>query len=144
MLTAQPHGWGLGWSLPDGLFLHEGSSGTLAWGDPKTGVIGILFLQYRDQNKSDERLRNNFRQAVREAFSGSRPQDSYFPPPESQGGWRKFEKSKDIRLVAGMEPDKLTDLKQWLLDSDNRDFAAVVISSRLHRAGSRARQQRED
>jgi CubicO group peptidase (beta-lactamase class C family) len=26
-----------------------------------------------------------------------------------------------------MEPDKLTDLKQWLLDSDNRDFAAVVI-----------------
>jgi len=69
MLKAQPHGWGLGWSLPDGLFLHEGSSGTLAWGDPKTGVIGILFLQYRDQNKVDERLRNQFRQAVREVFA---------------------------------------------------------------------------
>src|SRR5438046_1300971 len=29
MLKEQPHGWGLGWSLPDGLILHEGSSGTL-------------------------------------------------------------------------------------------------------------------
>src|SRR5205807_1801829 len=53
MLTPQPHGWGLGWSLQDGLFLHEGSSGTLAWADPKSGVIGILFLQYRDQKESD-------------------------------------------------------------------------------------------
>jgi CubicO group peptidase (beta-lactamase class C family) len=69
MLKAQPHGWGLGWSLPEGLFLHEGSSGTLAWGDPKTGVIGILFLQYRDQNKSDERIRKEFREAVQKAFS---------------------------------------------------------------------------
>jgi CubicO group peptidase (beta-lactamase class C family) len=72
MLTAQPHGWGLGWSLQEGLFLHEGSSGTVAWGDPKTGVIGILFLQYRDQNKFDERLRKEFRQAVQNAFA-SRP-----------------------------------------------------------------------
>jgi CubicO group peptidase (beta-lactamase class C family) len=69
MLTEQPHGWGLGWSLPDGLFLHEGSSGTVAWADPKTGVIGILFLQYRDQNKADERLRNEFRTAVQKAFA---------------------------------------------------------------------------
>ena len=68
MLKEQPHGWGLGWSLPDGLFLHEGSSGTLAWADPKTGVIGILFLQYRDQNKSDERLRKQFREAVQRLF----------------------------------------------------------------------------
>jgi hypothetical protein len=28
MLKEQPQGWGLGWSLQDGLFLHEGSSGT--------------------------------------------------------------------------------------------------------------------
>jgi CubicO group peptidase (beta-lactamase class C family) len=68
MLKAQPHGWGLGWSLPDGLFLHEGSSGTVAWADPKTGVIGILFLQYRDQKESDVRLRKEFRQAVQKAF----------------------------------------------------------------------------
>ena len=69
MLKKQPHGWGLGWSLPDGLFLHEGSSGTVAWADPKTGVIGILFLQYRDQNKSDERLRKEFREAVQKTFA---------------------------------------------------------------------------
>ena len=69
MLKAQPQGWGLGWSLPDGLFLHEGSSGTVAWADPKTGVIGILFLQYRDQNDSDARLRKAFRDAVQNAFA---------------------------------------------------------------------------
>ena len=70
MLTPQPHGWGLGWSLQDGIFMHEGSSGTVAWGDPKTGTIGILFLQHRDQNKSDERLRKAFRESVQIA---SRP-----------------------------------------------------------------------
>ena len=53
----------------DGLFLHEGSSGTVAWGDPKSGVIGILFLQFRDQNKSDERLRKEFREAIQRAFA---------------------------------------------------------------------------
>src|SRR5262249_15075130 len=51
---------------------------------------------------------------------------TYFPPPESQGGWRKLEKPEDIRRLGGMDPEKLTGLKQWLLDSDNRDFAAVV------------------
>jgi CubicO group peptidase (beta-lactamase class C family) len=72
MLKEQTPGWGLGWSLPDGLFLHEGSSGTVAWADPRTGVIGILFLQYRDQNKLDERLRMDFRAAVRAAFVDAR------------------------------------------------------------------------
>jgi CubicO group peptidase (beta-lactamase class C family) len=72
MLKVQPHGWGLGWSLPgDGVFLHEGSSGTVAWADCKTGVIGILFLQHRDQNKSDERLRKEFREAVQRAFAST-------------------------------------------------------------------------
>jgi len=51
----------------------------------------------------------------------------YFPPPESEGGWRKLETSEDIRQKAGLDPDKLACLKQWLLDSDKRDFAAVVI-----------------
>ena len=64
MLKPQPQGWGLGWELKDGLFQHAGSSGTLAWADPKTGVIGIVFMQYRDQQDSDARLRNRFRQAV--------------------------------------------------------------------------------
>jgi CubicO group peptidase (beta-lactamase class C family) len=69
MLKPQPQNWGLGWSLPDGLFLHEGSSGTVAWGDPKTGVIGFLFLQFRDQKEADVRVRKQFRDAVQQAFT---------------------------------------------------------------------------
>lgn len=51
----------------------------------------------------------------------------YFPPPESQGSWRKLEKPDEIRHIAGMDPDKLAALKKWLLASDRRNFAAVVI-----------------
>ncbi|MCI0534985.1 MAG: beta-lactamase family protein [Verrucomicrobiales bacterium] len=53
--------------------------------------------------------------------------NDYFPPPESLGGWRKLEKPQDIRKLAGMDPDQLAELKDWLLKSDHRDFAAVVI-----------------
>jgi CubicO group peptidase (beta-lactamase class C family) len=52
---------------------------------------------------------------------------TYFPPPESQGGWRKLDKPEEIRRLAGMNPDKLAELKEWLLASDQRNFAAVVI-----------------
>jgi CubicO group peptidase (beta-lactamase class C family) len=55
-----------------------------------------------------------------------RPAD-YFPPPESKGGWRKLEDLQDIRRLGGMDPAKLEELKQWLLDSDERPFGAVVI-----------------
>jgi CubicO group peptidase (beta-lactamase class C family) len=51
----------------------------------------------------------------------------YFPPPESQGGWRRLTTPEEIRSVAGMEPGKLDELREWLLKSDGRDFAAVVI-----------------
>jgi CubicO group peptidase (beta-lactamase class C family) len=51
----------------------------------------------------------------------------YLPPPESAGGWRKLERTEDIQTIAGMDPDKLMQLKQWLLDSDKRNFAAIVI-----------------
>lgn len=51
----------------------------------------------------------------------------YFPPPESKGGWRKLDAPDEIRRLAGMDPDKLAALKQWLLESDDRNFAAVVI-----------------
>src|SRR5688572_14605779 len=55
------------------------------------------------------------------------PESEYFPPPESQGGWRTIDNSADVRRIGGMDPEKLQELKQWLLKSDNRDFAAVVI-----------------
>jgi CubicO group peptidase (beta-lactamase class C family) len=51
----------------------------------------------------------------------------YFPPPESQGGWRKLEKPEAIRRLGGMDPAKLDLLRQWLVHSDDRHFAAIVI-----------------
>jgi CubicO group peptidase (beta-lactamase class C family) len=51
----------------------------------------------------------------------------YFPPPESEGGWRKIEAAEELRSVGGMDPVKLAGLREWLLGSDKRDFAAVVI-----------------
>jgi len=52
---------------------------------------------------------------------------AYFPPPESKVGWRKLDDPDDIRRLGGMDPAKLGELKQWLLESDKRGFAAVVI-----------------
>jgi len=52
---------------------------------------------------------------------------NYFPPPESKGGWRRLDAPQDIRRLAGMDPAKLDDLRRWLLQSDSRPFAAVVI-----------------
>lgn len=53
--------------------------------------------------------------------------DDYFPPPESQGGWRTIADPASIERLAGMKPDALQELREWLLQSDQRDFAAVVI-----------------
>jgi CubicO group peptidase (beta-lactamase class C family) len=53
--------------------------------------------------------------------------EDYFPPPESQGGWRKLEEPAAVRELAGMDPDQLAELEKWLLASDDRGFAAVVI-----------------
>jgi CubicO group peptidase (beta-lactamase class C family) len=54
-------------------------------------------------------------------------QADYFPAPESQGGWRKLDSPREIRRLAGMDPARLEELKEWLLQSDQRNFAAVVI-----------------
>ena len=51
----------------------------------------------------------------------------YFPPPESEGGWRALEGSEEVRSRAGMDPARLGELRDWLLRSDDRGFAAVVI-----------------
>ncbi len=57
----------------------------------------------------------------------STTEEGYFPPPESRGGWQKLDKPDEIRGIAGMDPDRLSELKDWLLASDKRNFAAVVI-----------------
>ena len=61
------------------------------------------------------------------AIGAGQAASPYFPPPESQGGWRKLDSPEDIRKLAGMDHAKLAELRDWLLASDNRDFAAVVI-----------------
>ena len=53
--------------------------------------------------------------------------EPYFPPPESQGGWRKLHTPEDIQRQTAASPAKLEELRQWLLQSDKRNFAAVVI-----------------
>ena len=52
---------------------------------------------------------------------------AYFPPPESQGGWRSVADEDEIESVGQMDKRKIAELRQWLLASDNRPFAAVVI-----------------
>jgi len=65
MRTQQAPAWGLGWALEeDGLFHHSGSSGTSAWADPQTGVVGVLFFQLQNQSKIDP-IQARFRAAVR-------------------------------------------------------------------------------
>jgi len=66
MLKEHGTGQGLGWASKDGVFSHGGSSGTFAWGDPKTGVIGIFFAQCT--NDRLDRVRQRFVRAVREAI----------------------------------------------------------------------------
>jgi len=53
--------------------------------------------------------------------------EDYFPPPESEGGWRVLTNAADLRQLAGVDPAKLGELRQWLLQSDDRNFAAVVV-----------------
>lgn len=62
-------------------------------------------------------------------ITGEKPSidGSYFPPPESKGGWRTLDRPDDVRRLAGMDPVRLAELAKWLRDSDKRDFAAVVI-----------------
>lgn len=57
----------------------------------------------------------------------SSPRGEYFPPPESAGGWRRLDEPGQIRRLAGMDPDRLAELRAWLRKSDDRPFAAVVV-----------------
>src|SRR5262245_55566108 len=53
--------------------------------------------------------------------------EDYFPPPESKGGWRTLDNPEAIRRQAGIDGSRLNQFKEWLLESDDRNFAAVVI-----------------
>jgi CubicO group peptidase (beta-lactamase class C family) len=50
---------------------------------------------------------------------------SYFPPPESQGGWRTLSDAQQVRALAGMDSARLSEARAW-----NEQFpvgSAVVI-----------------
>ncbi len=53
----------------------------------------------------------------------------YYPPPESKGGWRKLETAEQIQKSSFADPRKLQSLARWLIESDQRDFAAVIIQN---------------
>ncbi len=59
--------------------------------------------------------------------AAAHPASVYFPPPESQGGWRMVGNEDEIETIAGMDKAKIAALREWLLKSDSRPFAAVVI-----------------
>jgi CubicO group peptidase (beta-lactamase class C family) len=71
-------------------------------------------------------IESNLVKATLQPRQPARPGD-YFPPPESAGGWRTLESSDEIRRVGGADPAKLAELKAWLLQSDDRNFAADII-----------------
>ena len=35
----------------------------------------------------------------------TQPSASYYPPPESEGGWRWLRSKDDVREIGGMDPD---------------------------------------
>ena len=52
---------------------------------------------------------------------------TYYPPPESQGGWRWIEKDEDVRALAGMDPDQLEHVRHFQEILYGGDSWAIVI-----------------
>jgi CubicO group peptidase (beta-lactamase class C family) len=107
-----------------------------AWWDPGNGKGGRFQnrghasggeQRFTAPGRGDWALRIVREEGEPKRESAGEASAEYFPPPESKGGWRKLDEPDEIRTLGGMDPDKLADLKQWLLRSDRRDFAAVVI-----------------
>jgi hypothetical protein len=86
-------------------------------------VPGAAFAGARD----DPGVHANLKEPASPRSRPASDSNNYFPPPESQGGWRKLNDPDSIRTNAGMDPDKLTQLGTWLSKSDERGFAAVII-----------------
>src|SRR5579871_2448069 len=54
-------------------------------------------------------------------------QDTYFPPPESKGGWRWCKTPDEIRSLTGMDPDKLKLLKEEQLGLFAGPWQIIII-----------------
>ena len=64
---------------------------------------------------------------LRELTSRAPARETYFPPPESGGGWRMLTSADEISRIGGMDAAKLADVDSWLRKSDERPFAATII-----------------
>lgn len=125
--------YSLGYHLRHGMFGHDGAYGTDLSVHPETGLVALFMVQCPGPDQWA--ARDRFLETATRVFATHTPQaaprsgadDTYFPPPESQGGWRRAETPDQIRSLGGMDPAKLEELRDWLLQSDARPFAAVVI-----------------
>jgi CubicO group peptidase (beta-lactamase class C family) len=60
-------------------------------------------------------------------YSQNKFTDTYFPPSESHGGWRRCSSDEEIRALAGFDPAKLNLVGQIHLSFYQGPFAIVVI-----------------
>src|SRR6185436_14714842 len=71
----------IGFTVKDGLFMHGGSSGVMGWGDHQSGTVGMLFIQFPEDQGRGDRLRARFRQEVQRAMGGTPAPNP--PPPRA-------------------------------------------------------------
>ncbi len=53
--------------------------------------------------------------------------DTYFPPPESAGGWRSCQNDEEIRSLAGMDPQRLNLIRDAQLQVFQGPWSIVII-----------------
>ena len=66
----QQRGIGLGWHLDlPNQFTHWGFTGTLVWGDRRSGVVGVMFAQWAVHPSVLAEIHTEFRHAVTAAYA---------------------------------------------------------------------------
>ena len=58
---------------------------------------------------------------------GTSPAETYYPPPESQGGWRCLESDEDVRSIGGMDPEQLDRVFEGQVHLWGGDSWAIVV-----------------
>ena len=58
---------------------------------------------------------------------GTPPVEIYYPPPESQGGWRYLEGDDAVRSVGGMDPELLDRALEGQYHRWGGDSWAIVV-----------------
>ena len=66
------------------------------------------------------------------ALGAERQEGGYFPLSESKGGWRKLDGADEIRRIAGMDPQELEELRQWLLRCEKESQRSERVKPAIH------------